>query len=92
MECTIKVRPSKFLTLEMATYNCPWANTGVRNNTPILLNVWPWDLLIVIAKAKRNGNWYLSIRWLSLTPGINRTLLNENSWSFLGPERIAQRI
>jgi hypothetical protein len=23
MECTIKVRPSKFLTLEMATYNCP---------------------------------------------------------------------
>lgn len=39
------------LTLENATYNCPWENTGLGKQIPAFCTVWPWALFIVIAKA-----------------------------------------
>ena len=34
-------------TLDKATYNCPWANTGLRKSNPIYGIVWSWALLRV---------------------------------------------
>ena len=44
-------------TREAATYICPWEKTGLGRYTPTLANVCPCDLLIVMAKAGRIGNW-----------------------------------
>ena len=43
-------------TLDMQTYSWPWAKQESFNQTPDLWRVWPWDLLIVIAKATLTGN------------------------------------
>jgi len=39
--------PSLDVTLETATYICPWENTGVGRYTPTCLSDCPWLLLIV---------------------------------------------
>ena len=54
---TANRRLSGELTLEQATYSCPWVNTCPLNQTPANFKVWPWDLLIVMAKAALTGNW-----------------------------------
>lgn len=43
-------------TREQATYNWPWEKHGLSKFKPQNLNIWPCDVLIVIAKAKRIGN------------------------------------
>ena len=48
--------PDLDFTLESATYNWPWENTGLGRNKPTFSSVWPWFLLIVIAKANVTGN------------------------------------
>jgi hypothetical protein len=45
--------------LNKATYNCPCEKTGFGIYTPTVGNVWPYALLIVIAKLKRTGNCFL---------------------------------
>ena len=45
-----------FLTLERATYNWLWEKHGFSKSKPQIVIVWPCDVLIVIAKAKRIGN------------------------------------
>src|SRR6266849_2480865 len=54
-----KVRSSRDITLDNATYNCPWVNAPVRRSTPTLFNDCPCDLLTVIAKHKWIGNCFL---------------------------------
>ena len=50
--------PALLVTRLNATYNCPWANGSGCSETPTCFRDWPYDLLIVIAKARRTGNWY----------------------------------
>ena len=52
----LRIGPFQFVTLDTATYNWPWLNTGSGKCTPTLWNVYPWLLLIVIAKHKFTGN------------------------------------
>ena len=49
---------SQFLlvTLEIATYNCPWLKTSFGKYTPTCFNDCPWLLFIVIAKHTEIGN------------------------------------
>ena len=42
---------------ENPTYNCPCEKHSERRSAPTYLNVWPWALLIVIAKETLTGNW-----------------------------------
>ena len=53
---------SKDVHLDMATYNCPWLNTGVCKSTPTNFTDCPIDLLMVRAYANWTGNWRLVIR------------------------------
>ena len=53
--CSMK-RLSGELTLEQATYSWPCEKQGCLKSTPTTLRVWPWDLLIVIAKHTLTGN------------------------------------
>ncbi len=64
-------RPRREVVRDIATYNCPWANTEsgpwmwyswnghiqVGSKTPTRSKDWPWDLLIVMAHANLSGNW-----------------------------------
>jgi len=45
------------LTRELATYSCPWRKHENYKLIPQTPNDRPCDLLIVIAKANRTGNW-----------------------------------
>ena len=53
---TANFRASGFPVLELATYNCPWLNTGDLSHTPTRLRVCPCALFIVVAKAIQTGN------------------------------------
>jgi hypothetical protein len=53
----IHLRDDRWRALDNATYNWSWVNTGCRRSTPTMSNVWPCDLLIVIAKERETGNW-----------------------------------
>jgi len=52
-------RPFLLVTLDIATYNCPWLKTGFGRYTPTCFKDWPWLLLIVIAKHTEIGNYRL---------------------------------
>src|SRR3989344_5408639 len=52
--------PSSVLHLLSATYNCPCAKAPLPTSIITLSNVLPWLLWIVIAQARRNGNWVKS--------------------------------
>jgi hypothetical protein len=45
--------------LDKAIYNCPCENIGSGRYTPTVGSVWPCALLIVIAKLRRTGNYFL---------------------------------
>ena len=47
-------------TLENATYSYPWLNTFFWKSIPMLSNVWPWLLLIVMGL---NNFESLSLKW-----------------------------
>ena len=52
-------RPFLLVTLDTATYNCPWLKTGFGKYTPTCCNDCPWLLFIVIAKHTEVGNCHL---------------------------------
>ncbi len=62
-------------TLDAATYNIPCEKTGERRSSPIMLNVYPSALFIVMAKQGRKGNCNLR-NWngRSLSDGISGIL------------------
>jgi len=63
------------LTLDNATYNCPWQKTGLGSNKQIFSNVCLWDLFIVMAKVKRIGNCLrLNLKGMLLSEGIRGSL------------------
>jgi hypothetical protein len=45
--------------LDKATYSCPCENTGSSRYTPTIGRVWPYALLIDIAKLRCTGNCFL---------------------------------
>jgi hypothetical protein len=53
----IHLREERWRALDRAMYNWPWVNTGWQRSTPTTSNIWPCDLLIVIAKETVTGNW-----------------------------------
>ena len=57
---TANLRAAGLPVLELATYSCPWVKTGDRSQTPTCFSVCPCDLLMVVAKAIRTGNWRLA--------------------------------
>ena len=59
-----------FPTREQATYSCPWENHAFSKFRLQVDIVWPWDLLMVIAKAKRIWNWSL-LNGIGDSDGIN---------------------
>ena len=71
--CCLVIRTFKFffdVTLENATYNCPWEKTGIGRYKPTQFNVCPWDLLMVIANAGCTGNWWrLKVKGSSVSEG-----------------------
>ena len=53
---------SKLLGLRQrdnATYNWPWENKGRLMNNPTVSKLCPWDLFMLITKAKTMGNCFL---------------------------------
>ena len=64
--------PSLDVTLEIATCNCQWENTGVGRYTPTCLSDCPWLLLIVIANDTVKGN---CLRW-----NLKGILTSEGDW------------
>ena len=69
--------------LDKATYNYPWVNTGIVKSTPSLLKVYPYALLIVIAKHNLTGNYNLENVIQSLSPSVLNFILGNNITSFL---------
>ena len=68
-------------TLEQLTYNWPWEKHGELRSRPAIFNVWPWDLLIVMAKLNLTGNW--SLLNLKVNFSVTIGILGINTWSFL---------
>ena len=93
-----KYNPSKFLTRDKATYDCPHSNIPDPISISAISKVTPCDLWIVIAQDNINGIWHIPISgivslfhvWYSIilfSPLLNCT----NGYSFFNSNSMLDR-
>ena len=84
-DCKVKNEiPSYFVILDRATYRWPCVKAWCVVSKRICSYCCPWDLLILTAYAKRNGNWVLVISYDCPYGRVNRNRILGRKWTSPG--------